>query len=70
LLKERPAKAPLLQKLAERKLFTLLVCNKAHTIPLHWHSFWGKFAKMHKGVLEYVFHLSLSLCVLAMSASF
>jgi superfamily II DNA helicase RecQ len=62
--------APLLQKLAERKLFTLLVCDEAHTIPLHGRSFRREFVQMRKGVLKTVFLSNPSIRVLAMSASF
>jgi hypothetical protein len=51
-LKEELLWAPLLQKLAEWKLYTLIVCNKAQTLPLHGCSFHREFVKMHKGVLE------------------
>jgi hypothetical protein len=54
-MKEGSSWAPLLQKLAERKLFTLLlVCDEAHTAPLHRHSFPHEFAEMHEGMLKYV----------------
>jgi superfamily II DNA helicase RecQ len=69
-LREGSSWAPLLQKLAERKLFTLLVCDEAHTIPLHGRSFRKEFIEMRKGVLKSVFLSNPSLPVLAMSASF
>jgi superfamily II DNA helicase RecQ len=62
--------APLLQKLAARQLYTLLVCDEAHTIPLHGRSFRKEFIKMRKGVLKSVFLSNPSIPVLAMSASF
>jgi superfamily II DNA helicase RecQ len=69
-LKEGSLWAPLLKCLAKQKLFTLLVCDEAHTVPLHGRSFWREFIEMRKGVLKSVFHYNPSLCVLAMSASF
>jgi hypothetical protein len=56
--------------LSQQKLFTLLVCDKAHTIPLHRCSFRRDFIKMRKDVLKFVFTSNPSLCVLSMSASF
>jgi superfamily II DNA helicase RecQ len=56
--------------LAERKLYTLLVCDEAHTIPLHGHSFHQEFVQIRKGVLKAMFLSNPSICVLAMSASF
>jgi superfamily II DNA helicase RecQ len=52
------------------KLFTLLVCDEAHTVPLHGRSFRKEFIEMRKGVLKHVFNSNPSLRVLAMSASF
>jgi hypothetical protein len=52
-------------------LVTLLVCDEAHTMPLHGRSFRrAEFIEMQKGVLKSVFDCHQSLCVLAMSASF
>jgi superfamily II DNA helicase RecQ len=69
-LKEGSSWAPLLVKLAERKLFTLLVVDEAHTVPLHGRSFRREFIEMRKGVLKHVFQSNPTLRVLAMSASF
>jgi hypothetical protein len=69
-LKEGSSWAPLLKCLAKRNLFSLLVCDEAHTVPLHGRSFWREFIEMRKGVLKSVFHYNPSLCVLAMLASF
>jgi superfamily II DNA helicase RecQ len=70
-LKEGSVWAPLLKKLDERKLFTLLVCDEAHIVPLHGRSsFCREFVEMCKGILKYIFNLNSSLRVLAMSASF
>jgi superfamily II DNA helicase RecQ len=70
-LEEGLSWAPLLKCLSERKLFPLLVYDKAHTVPLHGCSFQRKFIEMRKGVLKYVFHFNPSpLHVRAMSASF
>jgi superfamily II DNA helicase RecQ len=38
-LKEGSSWSPLLKCLSGRKLFTLLVCDEAHTVPLHGRSF-------------------------------
>jgi superfamily II DNA helicase RecQ len=62
--------APLLNILAKRKLFTLLVCDEAHTVPLQGRSFRREFVDMRKGVLKQVFQSNPYLRVLAMSASF
>jgi superfamily II DNA helicase RecQ len=69
-LKHGSSWSPLLKILAQRKLFTLLVCDEAHTIPLHGRSFRRKFVEMRRGALKHVFNSNSSLRVLAMSASF
>jgi superfamily II DNA helicase RecQ len=69
-LKEGSSWAPLLKRLSKRQLFTLLVFDEAHTIPLHGRSFRREFIEMRKGVLKYVFRCHPNLRVLAMSASF
>jgi superfamily II DNA helicase RecQ len=69
-LKEGSSWAPLLKCLSQRQLFTLLVCDEAHTVPLQGRSFRREFIEMRKGVLKYIFNLHPSLRVLAMSASF
>jgi superfamily II DNA helicase RecQ len=38
-LRGRLSWAPLLKRLAEMQLFTLLVCDEAYTVPLHGRSF-------------------------------
>jgi hypothetical protein len=47
-----------------------LVCNKAHTIPLHGQWFRQEFVDMQKGVLKSVFLFNPTIPVLAMLASF
>jgi superfamily II DNA helicase RecQ len=69
-LKEGSSWAPLLKCWWKRQLFTLLVFDEAHTIPLHGRSFRREFIEMRKGVLKYVFRCHPNLRVLAMSASF
>jgi superfamily II DNA helicase RecQ len=44
--------APLLQKLAERKLYTLLVCDEAHTTPLHGRSFRQDFKALNTNLAK------------------
>jgi superfamily II DNA helicase RecQ len=56
----------LLNRLAKRKLFTLLVLDEAHTIPLHGCLFRREFIEMQtKGVLKNVFnsHPLASFCL-------